>query len=78
MRLNRSIALFRRRKGKCEFSTLLFAHRLVTCLSEHPNSFVAALYDLSLSVTILSGDPWRRMAFFMNFKAAFLSLFLVI
>ena len=57
IRLNRSMALSLRRNGKCEFSTLLFAHRSVTCLSEHPNSFVAALYDLSLSVTILSGDP---------------------
>ena len=42
MRLNRSMALSRRRKGKCEFSTLLFAHRLVTCFSEQPSSLAAA------------------------------------
>ena len=42
IRLNRSMALSRRRKGKCEFSTLLFAHRLVTCLSEQPSSLAAA------------------------------------
>jgi hypothetical protein len=77
MRLNRSIALSRRRKGKWEFSTLLFAHRPVTCFSKQPSSFAAALWDRSLSVTISLGDPWRRMAFFMNFNAAFLSLLLV-
>ena len=43
MRLNRSIALSRRRKGKCEFSALLFAHRLVTCFSAQPSSLAAAL-----------------------------------
>ena len=43
MRLNRSIALSRRRNGRCEFSTLLFAHRSVTCFSEKPSSFAAAL-----------------------------------
>ena len=43
MRLNRSIALSRRRKGKCEFSTLLFAHRSVTCFSKQPSSLAAAL-----------------------------------
>ena len=42
MRLNRSMALSRRRKGKCEFSTLLFAHRVVTCFSEQPSSLAAA------------------------------------
>ena len=42
MRLNRSIALSRRRKGKCEFSTLLFALRLVTCLAVHPIILSAA------------------------------------
>ena len=77
MRLNRSIALYRRRNGRCEFSTLLFAHRSVTCLSAQPNSFAAALWDPSLSVTISLGDPYRRMAFFVNLRAAFLSLFLV-
>ena len=43
IRLNRSMALSRRRKGKCEFSTLLFAHRLVTCFFEQPSSLAAAL-----------------------------------
>ena len=43
IRLNRSMALSRRLKGKCEFSALLFAHRLVTCFSEQPSSFAAAL-----------------------------------
>ena len=42
IRLNRSMALSRRRKGKCEFSTLLFAHRLVTCFSGQPSSLAAA------------------------------------
>jgi len=42
MRLNRSMALSRRLKGKCKFSALLFAHRLVTCFSEQPSSFAAA------------------------------------
>ena len=42
IRRNRSMALSRRRKGKCEFSTLLFAHRLVTCFSEQPSSMAAA------------------------------------
>jgi len=77
MRLNRSIALSRRRKGKCEFSALLFAHRGLTCLSAQPSSFAAAPQDRSLSVTISLGDPYRRIAFFINFSAAFLSLFLV-
>ena len=57
IRLNRSIALSRRRKGKCEFSTLLFDHRLVTCFSEQPRSLAAAPKDPSLSVTISFGDP---------------------
>ena len=43
MRLNRSMALSRRRMGKCEFSTLLIAHLLVTCFSAQPNSRAAAL-----------------------------------
>jgi len=77
MRLNRSMALSRRRDGRCEFSALLFAHRLVTCFLEQPSSLAAAPQDPSLSVTISLGVPWHRMAFFMNFKAAFLSLFLV-
>ena len=77
MRLSRNIARSLRRNSRCEFSTLLFAHRPVTCLSAQPSSFAAALKDLSLSVTISLGDPYRRMAFFINFKAAFLSLFLV-
>ena len=38
MRLNRSIALSLCRKGKCEFSTMLFAHRLITCFSGQPSS----------------------------------------
>ena len=67
----------RRRNGRCEFSALLFAHRCVTCLSEQPSYFAAALYDRSLSVTISLGDPYLRIAFFMNFSAAFLSRFLV-
>jgi hypothetical protein len=71
------MALSRRRKGKCEFSTLLLAHRLVACFSEQPSSLAAALLEQSLSVTISLGDPKRLMALFMNFKAAFLSLFLV-
>ena len=75
MRLNRSIALSRLRKGKCEFSARLFAHRPVTCFSKQPSSFAAALYDRSLSVTISLGDPYLSIAFFMNFRAAFLSLF---
>ena len=55
--LNRSMALLRRRNGKCEFSTLLFAHRLITCFSEQPSSLAAAPQDPNLSVTISLGDP---------------------
>ena len=56
------MALSRRRKGKCEFSTLLLAHRLVACFSEQPSSLAAALLEQSLSVTISLGDPKRLMA----------------
>ena len=77
IRLNRRMARSRRRKGKCEFSALLFSHHLVTCFSKQPSSFSAALWDRSLSVTIIFGDPYRRIAFFMNFRAAFLLLCLV-
>ena len=42
IRRNRSMALSLRRNGKCEFSNLLFAHRLVTCFFEQPSSFAAA------------------------------------
>ena len=42
IRLNRSMALSRRRMGKWEFSTLLFAHRLVICFFEQPSSLAAA------------------------------------
>jgi hypothetical protein len=38
------MALSRHRKGKFEFSTLLFAHRVVACFSEQPNSLADALH----------------------------------
>ena len=66
IRLNRSIGRSRRRKGKCEFSTLLFAHRCLTCVSAQPTSFAAALSDRSLSVTTSLGAPERRIAFFIK------------
>jgi len=40
---NLSMARSHRRKGGCEFSTLLLAHLLTPCLSELPSSFIAAL-----------------------------------
>jgi Transposase DDE domain len=63
----------RRRKGRCEFSTRLFRQRPVFCLFATPISLSAAPYDASPSVTITSGLPYLRIAFFKNFKAAFLS-----
>ena len=73
MRRKRSIARSRRRNGRCEFSARLFNQRPVSCLPSAPISFSAAPYDRSRSVTIISGWPCLRIAFFKNFRAAFLS-----
>ena len=66
MRLNRSIAVSRGQNGSCEFSTLLFAHRSVTCLPEQSSSMAAALYDQSLSITISLGDPTYQIVYTGN------------
>lgn len=68
---------FRRRNGRCEFSTRLLVHLPTSCFSALPRSFIAALQERKPSVVMAFGRPCRFMSFFMNFSAAGLSLVLL-
>jgi len=72
--LNFNIAYSRRRKGRWEFSHLLFFHRPTSCMHSLPIVFIAARYDFNLSVTMTFGEPYFFIIFLRKSSAAFRSL----
>ena len=72
--LKRNMAYSRRRNGRWEFSHLLFFHRPTSCVDSLPIIFIAARYDLSLSVTMTFGAPYFFIIFLRKSNAAFRSL----
>ena len=74
IRQNFNIAYSRRRKGRWEFSHLLFFHRPTSWLDSLPIIFIAARYDFNRSVTITFGAPYFFMIFLRKTSAAFRSL----
>ena len=60
---NRSIARSRRRNGRWLFSVRLFSHRPISRRSRLPSWRMAAGYERSPSVTIVSARPCRLRAF---------------
>ena len=74
IRLNFNMAYSRRRKGRWEFSHLLFFHGPTSCMHSLPIVFIAARYDFNLSVTMTFGEPYFFIIFLRKPNAAFRSL----
>jgi hypothetical protein len=76
-RRNRNIAGSPRRNERCDFSALLLSQRPVLRSTPRPRSFRAAPQDRNRSVTMVSGRPFRFIAYFKKFRAALRSRVLV-
>lgn len=74
IRLYFNMAYSRRRKGRWEFSHLLFFQRPTSCENSLPLIFIAARYDFSLSVTMTFGAPYFFKILLRKSNAAFRSL----
>ncbi len=66
MRLNRDIALSRRRNGRWEFSARLFRCRPHSWRQAFPISFMAARYEWHLSVTTVLSDELETVSVFAD------------